>query len=166
MRYTDFYQYLTIKINTFQSEQSEVYIGPSIAVDVKTRKIMSSSQNVSTIGYYNPNLRMKRFIIFPVKIFGETIRHLNILILDRKTKIIERYEPFNTYLNFNQINDLIEPFLYKWMEERKIYFLKYQTTLNSDVIVNEKNCGIYCINYVVSKLKEARKTGMVYTVVE
>jgi hypothetical protein len=149
MKYTDFHKYLTIKI------KGKAHIGPSISIKLgnnfNSSNIMSS-QDVEIQNQYNKPLR---FIVFPIKIYGENIRHLNILILDQKTKIIERYEPFDHYLNFTQINSLIEAFLYKWVEQGKIYFLRYHTTLNSKSILNDKNCGIYCVNYVMSKLKDA-----------
>ena len=141
MKYTDFHKYLTIKTN------GKADIGPTISIELGNHKIWIS-QGVKSKSDYKP----LRFIIFPLKIYGETIRHLNILILDRKTKIIERYEPFDEYVNFQQVNDLIEPFLYKWMEQRKIYFLKYQTILNSEQVLSNKNCGIYCINFIMKKL--------------
>lgn len=139
MKYKDFYTFLTLKTGHNAS------IGPSISIRLKEPSISMSNKEI--------DFNHKRFIIFPIKIYGENVQHLNILFLDRKTKIMERYEPFNQYLNFNQINDLLEPLLYKLMEQKKIYFLKYQTTLNQDNIIDDTNCGIYCIKYVVEKLK-------------
>ena len=98
-----------------------------------------------------------RFLIFPVKIYGENMQHLNILLLDRKNKFVERYEPFNQYIYFNQINDLLESLLYKLMEAQKIYFFKYQSTLNEEKILNDKNCGIYCVQYILRRILFARK---------
>jgi hypothetical protein len=75
------------------------------------------------------------------------------VILDKKTKILERYEPFDKYLNFFQINDLIESLFYRLMNQGKIYFLKYQTTLNTETILNDKYCCLYCVKYAVEKIK-------------
>lgn len=154
MKYKDFYQYLTIKIN-----KEDACIGPSICIKLDDnspsgrgnyRSLVSTTEDSFD---FNVGVNVK-FIIFPIKIYGETIRHLNILILDRKTKIIERYEPFNRYLKHKVIDGLIEQVLYNWMSRGKIYFLKYQTTLNSEPVLNDKNCGIHCINYVMSKLSK------------
>jgi hypothetical protein len=138
MKYKDFHAYLTIKVGT------SAIIGPSISIKVGNNPSISMSKLWSKSS--------SRYIIFPIKIYGENIRHLNVLLLDQKTKIIERYEPFNLYLNFHQINDLLEPLLYKLMEQKKIYFLKYQTTLNTEVNLNEQNCGLYCVQYIVEKI--------------
>jgi hypothetical protein len=140
MKYKDFYKYLSIKVD------KEAHIGPSISVQLNTKTISMSN--------YETRALQSRFVIFPVKIYGENIRHLNVLVLDQKTKIIERYEPFNQYLNFKQINDLLEPLLYKLMEQGKIYFLKYDTTLNTEEFLSDKNCGLYCIKYIVDKIKD------------
>jgi hypothetical protein len=149
MKYSDFYRYLAIKID------GKACIGPSVSIELgngaKNGKIFASSNSIPN--KHNNSHVKPRFTIFPVKIYGETINHLNLLILDRKTKIIERYEPFDQYLNLKQINDLIEPFLYKWMEQGKIYFFKYQTILNSGPVLNDRNCCIHCINYIMTKLK-------------
>lgn len=134
MKYEDFYKHLTLQVKNL------AHIGPSISIRLSDAKISISSNN-----RLNSSLR---FIIFPIKIYGETLRHLNILILDKKTKLIERYEPFNQYLNNTQINDLIEPLLYKLMEQGKIYFLNYKTTLNTETVLSDKNCGLYCIKYI------------------
>jgi len=141
MKYKDFYDCLTVKVGT------NAYIGPSITI-----KLTDNSIYLSKI-INNSEFEPFRYVIFPLKIYGENIQHLNIIILDRKTKIIERFEPFNYYLNYYQINDLLEPLLYKLMENKKLYFLKYQSTLNTENILNDKNCGYYCIKYVVDKLK-------------
>jgi len=146
-------------------------IGPSVSIKVPsigTRHIGISNKKIE---------KNHRFIFFPVKIYGDTnantlgsggpkinlpptaegytgSRHLNMLLLDRETKIIERYEPFDQHLYFDQINELLEPLLYKLMEQRKIYFLKYQTTLNSESVLNDKNCGMYCLKYVKKRITE------------
>lgn len=139
MKYKNFYDYLNLTISKIHN----VSIGPSISITIgKNPKI--------SIANFIPNCSTK-FIIFPIKIYGENIRHLNILCFDKQRKIIERYEPFNEYLSFNQINDLLESLLYKLMNKGQIYFLKYQTTLNSDNIINDKNCGLYCIQYINKK---------------
>ena len=142
MKYQDFLKYLTLKAKTF------AYIGPSISIKI------GENHKISISKWLYPPVINYRFIIFPIKLYGENIRHLNILILDQKTKIIERYEPFNQYLNFHQINDLLEPLLYKLMEQGKIYFLHFKTTLNTETILNDKNCGLYCIKYICEKYKE------------
>lgn len=142
MKYKDFSTFLTLKIG------QDADIGPSVTVR------LTPAQNKSLISISSKKIETNhRFIVFPVKIYGENIRHLNILCLDRKTKIMERYEPFDQYLNFDQINDLLEPLLYKLMEQKQIYFLKYQSTLNSDNILSDTNCGMYCIKYVIQKIK-------------
>jgi hypothetical protein len=138
MKYKDFYNYLVIKVN------GVAHIGPSISVKLNTKTISMSNESETSSS--------SRFVIFPIKIYGENIRHLNILVLDQQDKIIERYEPFNQYLNFNQINNLLEPLLYKLMEQDKIYFLKYNTTLNTEEILSDKNCGLYCIKYIANKI--------------
>ena len=138
MKYRDFYTTLTLSLKKFNC----VSIGPSVSISGK--RINISNYDIDT---------SLRYIIFPIKIYGHNIKHLNILILDQKTKIIERYEPFNQYLNFDQINDLLESLLYKLMEDGKIYFLKYQTTLNSENL-SDKNCGMYCIKYITKMLFE------------
>lgn len=141
MKYEDFYKYLTLKVD------KHTYIGPSISIKLGENPKIS----ISKWSRYNHEI-INRFIIFPVKLYGENIRHLNVLILDQKTKIIERYEPFNQYLNFHQVNDLLEPLLYKLMEQNKIYFLRYKTILNTETILNDKNCGLYCIKYICEKI--------------
>lgn len=155
MKYTDFYKYLTIKTNGEANIGSSISIKLGNSVDLDKISVSQEIENKKS-----DRDKPLRFIIFPVKIYGETIRHLNILILDRKTKIIERYEPFDQYLNFHRINDLIESLLYKWMEQRKIYFLKYQTTLNSKPVLCNKNCGIYCINFIMKKLKVQKSINL------
>lgn len=139
MKYTDFYTYLNAQVI------GKGHIGPSISIKIGEANSISISNKKIENSY--------RFIIFPIKIYGENIKHLNVLLLDQKTKIIERYEPFNQYLNFDQINNLIEPLLYKLMENQKIYFLKYQTALNTKNILNDKNCGIYCLQYIFETLR-------------
>jgi hypothetical protein len=140
MKYEDFYTHLTLQVKNL------ALIGPSISIKLDDNKISMSKLKVP--------LLFSRFIIFPIKIYGETLRHLNILILDNKTKIVERYEPFNQYLNNSQINDLLEPLLYKLMSMSKIYFLKFETTLNTETVFNNTNCGLYCVKYVVDKIKK------------
>ena len=141
MKYEDFYKHLSLQVKNL------ALIGPSISI-----KLGSTEPKISITKLEVP-LFESRFVIFPIKIYGETIRHLNILILDNKTKIIERYEPFNQYLSNTQINDLLELLLYKLMSNKKIYFLKFQTTLNTETVLNDKNCGLYCVKYVVEKIK-------------
>lgn len=143
MKYEDFHSYLTLKVG------NNAFIGPSISVKLDGTFKISIEKWLQS---HHDNIKNFRFVIFPIKIYGEKIRHLNVLLFDQKTKIIERYEPFNRYLNFNQINDLIEPLLYKLMEQKKIYFLKYQTSLNTETILNDKNCGLYCVKYVCHKI--------------
>jgi hypothetical protein len=141
MKYKDFLSTLVFKT------ANKAHVGPSISIDIMNAKIMVNKTINST---FKTTLR---YIIFPIKIYGETLRHLNILILDKKTKIIERFEPFNQFFNYTQINDLLEPLLYRLMEHNKIYFLKYVVTLNTETILNDKNCGFYCIRYAIEKLK-------------
>jgi len=150
MKYVDFYNCLTYKVKQYNLQKNidRVWIGPSISVRVREHSITTSNP-------VNERLYSTfRFVIFPIKIYSGSVRHLNILFLDRKTKIIERYEPFDQYLNFHQINGLIEALLYKLMGQKKIYFLKYTTSLNTKVILNDKNCGLYCIKYVSEKLSK------------
>lgn len=142
MKYEDFYKHLSIQVKNL------ALIGPSISI-----KLSLTGPKISISNFKVPLLPPQRFVIFPIKIYGETIRHLNILILDNKTKIIERYEPFNRYLSNSQINDVLEPLLYKLMSNKKIYFLKFETTLNTETILNDKNCGLYCVKYVANKIK-------------
>jgi hypothetical protein len=138
MKYKDFHAYLTTRVG------ANAIVGPSISIKVGINPKISMTEP-----WFEGT---SRFIVFPIKLYGENIRHLNILLLDQKTKIVERFEPFNLFLNFHQINDLLEPFLYKLMGQRKIYFLKYQTTLNPAPVVNDQNCGLYCVKYVVQKI--------------
>jgi hypothetical protein len=147
MKYEDFYKHLSLQV------QNLALIGPSISI-----KLSSTEPKISISKFEAPLLppwNDRRFVIFPIKIYGETIRHLNILILDNKTKIIERYEPFNQYLNASQLDDLLELLLYKLMSKKKIYFLKFQTTLNTETVLNDKNCGLYCVKYVANKIKNS-----------
>ena len=137
MKYREFYSYLYSKVNNLAD------IGPHISLKMEHASISISDKEIKN---------NHRFLIFPVKIYGENIQHLNILLFDRKNKIIERYEPFNRYIYFNQINDLIESLLYKLMEEQKIYFLKYQSTLNEEKNLNDKNCGMYCLKHILHVL--------------
>jgi hypothetical protein len=139
MKYEDFYKYLAFKVG------NSAVIGPSISIKIGEHPKIS-------LGLFQGPFE-HRFVIFPIKIYGETVRHLNVLIFDQKTKIMERYEPFNQYLNFRQINDLLESLLYKLMEGKKIYFLKYRSTLNTETVLTDKNCGLYCVKYVVEKIK-------------
>lgn len=141
MKYEDFYKHLSLQVKNL------ALIGPSILIQ------LSLTEPKISISKCEASLVSTRFVVFPIKIYGETIRHLNILILDNKTKIIERYEPFNQYLNNIQINDLLEPLLYKLMSNKKIYFLKFETTLNTETVLNDKNCGLYCVKYVANKIK-------------
>lgn len=139
MKYKDFYAYLSYKVNNLAD------IGPHISIKLGiTPTISISNKKINN----NHN-----FLIFPIKIYGENIHHLNILLLDREKKVIERYEPFNEYLNFEQINELLESLLHKLREDRKIYFLMFQSTLNQTKILNDKNCGMYCIQYAVKRVK-------------
>ncbi|CCV02209.1 hypothetical protein IIV30_014R [Invertebrate iridescent virus 30] len=141
MKYKLFYDYLNLVI----SQIHNACIGPSISITIgKDPKVSIKNFDFKIKNNF-------KYIIFPIKIYGENIRHLNILCFDKQKKIIERYEPFNEYLNFYQINDLIESLLYKLMNKSQIYFLKYQTSLNSENIVNDKNCGLYCIQYIRKK---------------
>jgi len=143
MKYRDFYKYLSYKVG------QRAFIGPCITIKLRNgikNHDISISNNITNLGF--------RYVIFPIKIYGENIHHLNILFWDCKTKIIEKYEPFNQYLNFYEINGLIESLLYKLMSEKKIYFLKYFTSLNPDIILDDKNCGLYCVQYVIKKLDE------------
>lgn len=140
MKYTDFYNYLMVKLG------SKAYIGPSISIHLyPIVKISMSKQEIQN---------NHKYIIFPVKIYGENINHFNVLLLDNKLKVIERYEPFNEYLNNEQINDLLEPLLYKLMEQKIIYFLRYSTTLNQETILSSKNCGHYCVKYLVNRISK------------
>lgn len=154
MKYKDFCVYLQHKIEQHNIKQPEikekVYLASSISIFLPKD---ITKENIKFV--IKPDFSCKsnhRYIIFPIKIYGENIKHLNILILDQKTKILERFEPFNKHFNFYQINNALESFLYELMEKKLIYFLKYQVTLNSENIVNEKSCGIYCINYVSNRL--------------
>lgn len=142
MKYKDFYQYLDV---TLSKTKEVATIGPSISIKLGENPKITMVKEDCTFN--------SRFVIFPIKIYGESLRHLNVLILDQKTKIIERYEPFNHHLNFCQINDLLESLLYKLMSKKKIYFLKYQTTLNTETVLVSKNCGFYCIKYISEKIK-------------
>jgi hypothetical protein len=137
MRFQEFLELLKLRLK----KASNYTVGPIISIKIGCNPSIHIS-NASV------NLNHNRFIIFPIKIYGETLRHLNIVLLDNKTKIVERFEPFNGYISFKQINDLLEPFLYKLMEKKKIYFLKYQNTLNTETVLTDKNCGYYCIEYV------------------
>ena len=140
MKYEDFYKYLVLRVN------KTAHIGPVISIK------LGEDPKISILKF--EGLTNHRCVFFPIKIYGETIRHLNILFLDKKTKIIERYEPFDQYLNFHQINDLLESLLYKLMSQKLLYFLKYQTTLNTETVLNDKNCGLYCVKYATTKIKE------------
>ena len=155
MKYEDFYKHLTLQVKNL------AHIGPSISIKLDS---INPKISISKIGSIDPKISIfelspkqpllsSKFVIFPIKIYGETLRHLNILILNNKTKVVERYEPFNQYLNNCQINDLIESLLYKLMQHKKIYFLKYKTTLNTETVLNDKNCGLYCVKYVMEKIK-------------
>jgi hypothetical protein len=149
MKYKDFYTYLHHKV------KKNAYIGPSISILVPCfQEELPCSKIVCKISKkVNINLLQCRFIIFPLKIYDKNIKHLNILLLDQGTKILERFEPFNQHLNFYQVNDVLESFLYKLMEENLIYFLKYKVVLNTNSNIYEKSCGLYCIDYVSSKVK-------------
>jgi hypothetical protein len=152
MKYADFYKCLKLKVG---ESSINARIGPAISVVLgETPKISFKQKELLCL----PQDTSDRFIIFPVKIYGETIHHLNILFLDKKTKIIERYEPFNqSDLFFNQVNDLIEPLLYKLMEQKKIYFIWYQSWLNTENVLNDKNCGLHCIKYVLGKIQTVKE---------
>jgi hypothetical protein len=144
MKYRDFYAYLDSKVSNIAD------IGPHISIRIKN----DGSWRKNSISIGDKKIQnIHRFLIFPIKIYGENIHHLNVLLLDRKNKYIERYEPFNQYIYFNQINELIESLLNKLMEEQKIYFLKYQSTINTEKILNDKNCGVYCVQYVLCRIK-------------
>ncbi|ADO00478.1 hypothetical protein WIV_gp134 [Wiseana iridescent virus] len=142
MKYKDFYYHLNVTLS-----KTNATIGPSISIKLGENPKITMVKEDTSFAH--------RFVIFPIKIYGESLRHLNVLILDQKTKIIERYEPFNHHLNFCQINDLLESLLYQLMSKKKIYFLKYQTTLNTETVLVSKNCGLYCIKYISEKIKGA-----------
>jgi len=144
MRFKVFLELLKLRL---KKKASHYTVGPSISIKIG----YNPSINISN-ALVDLNHKEKRFIVFPIKIYGEKLRHLNIVLLDNKTKIVERFEPFNDYINFKQINDLLEPFLYKLMEKKKIYFLKYQNTLNTETVLTDKNCGYYCIKYAYNKI--------------
>ena len=150
MKYSDFYNYLALKVEQYNLKHSNrVFIGPSISIKVGEHHSIAFPDI--------PDERLYstfRFVVFPIKIYSGKVRHLNILLWDRKTKIIERYEPFGRYLNFHQINGLVEALLYKLMEQKKIYFLKYTTSTNNKEILNDKNCGLYCITYMIQKINK------------
>lgn len=146
MKYKDFCIYLQHKI------KEKAHLASSISVFLPKN---ITSQNIKFV--IRPDFNSKsnhRYLIFPIKIYGENIKHLNILILDQKTKILERFEPFNKHFNFFQINKALESFLYNLMDKKLIYFLKYQNVLNSEIKIDEKSCGLYCINYVSNRISK------------
>lgn len=145
MKYKDFYKHLTLQVNKLTKL---AYIGPSFSVKLGSNPKITLEKELE-LKLFEPF----RFIIFPVKLYGANMRHLNILVFDKKTKIIERFEPFNYHFNLRQIDGMIESLLYKMMNQKKLYFLWYKTITNTDIITDNKNCGFYCIKYIVQKLK-------------
>ena len=137
MKYSDFY--LLLRKQTAATAD----IGPSISIDIGPRRSAISMSNTRITNNH-------RFLVFPIKIYGHNIHHLNVLVLDRKTKIAERYEPFNQHVYFTKINQLLESLLYKLRETQKIYFLKYTTTLNNTPNLKNKNCAIHCLQHLTN----------------
>jgi hypothetical protein len=136
MKFREFLMFLDMRLN----KSNEWCLGPSISIKIGADPKIYSSSDFNNIDH--------RYVLFPLKIYGERIRHLNLLILDCKTKIIERFEPF---YDFKQINDLLEPFLYKLMKHGKIYFLKFRDTL-TEKIDSDGKCGYHCIDYAYKKI--------------
>ena len=78
MKYKDFYTFLALKTCHV------AVIGPSISIILSNKGLRSKEPSIS-ISNKEVDFGHKRFIVFPIKIYGENIRHLNILFLDRKT---------------------------------------------------------------------------------
>lgn len=126
--------------------QDKASVGSCISI------VLGSHPKISIADSFCDPPNKIRFIIFPVKIYGNKIQHLNVLILDRKSKIITRYEPFKNF-TFPTIDHLIETLLYKLLNQHKIYFLKFEKSIKYEQTDDCKNCSIYCLQYVKNLIK-------------
>lgn len=146
MKYVDFYKLLM----TLPLSECHIYPGISLISSNGSLKIKLDGEL--------PLTKQKRFVIFPIKIYGQTAKHLNVIVLDNRTKILTRFEPFHDYFKTNIINKVLEPFMYKLMEQKYIYFLKYQIEHLSDPTLS-RNCGYYCIQYLKTLISQSKKSG-------
>jgi hypothetical protein len=128
-------------------------IGPKASVKTSIRaELMSKSKwKLELERPFGQIGRCGRFVIFPVKIYTPKNRHLNVLILDQKTKTFERYEPhsYSHTTIIRHLDEAIENLLYQIMATGSIYFLKYRTVYGDK---NDTNCGFHCIERVRSIL--------------
>lgn len=134
MKYSDFCVYLTHQTGAFAD------IGPYISVKLDSGSASVSSKQIEC---------KHRFLVMPIKICSLRAegQHLNVFLLDRKTKVLQRYEPFGN-ISYDRVNKLVEPLMYKLMNDGKIYFLQYSTILGGNT--SGRNCCIHCVNYVKS----------------
>lgn len=149
MKYSEFYKQLTGRLDGL------AYIGPEISLILNGNGFLNKTWIASEID--QETMACHRYAVFPVKLFGRgKIHHLNLMILDRKTKTLERYEPLFSPQDANLLSEetskALESFMYRLMYHEKIYFLKYKTSLNTDNSSDGKNCGVYCIKYAFEKI--------------
>ena len=139
MKFRDFHTYLSAAVQSF-----DVSVETSIRAElIETVWKMEIERR--------PLGRMSgRFVVFPVKIYTPKIRHLNVLILDQKTKTFERYEPHSHTTTIRHLDDAIEDLLYRLMASGSVYFLRYRTLYGDK---NDKNCGFHCIEHVRSTIR-------------
>jgi hypothetical protein len=172
MKYKDFLKSLTALLDStiFTIKPAIcLKLGPVISI---FSEIDQSDVQPKWSGLYEKNARAfqkTRFIVFPVKIYGESgcdvgrgshilTRHLNVLVLDNKTKIVERFEPTYSLLNHRihlKIDTVLEKYAYEQMRLNRIYFLKYVSRVENHHNEFDKDCGFICIKY----LRQLRATS-------
>ncbi|AHL67531.1 hypothetical protein DH26_gp034 [Chloriridovirus anopheles1] len=134
MKYADFRLLLSTLPTT------DCVIGPDISIYISSRQIHFKNDKS-----FKTNL--KRFIIFPIKIYGEKeYKHLNVGVLDNMTKVLTRFEPFGNYYQ-GVVDNLLESFFYKLMERGYIYFIKYAVSYSLKP-QQLNNCGYYCFQFL------------------
>lgn len=157
MKYSDFHSRLVAQLDDL------AYVGPVISMNLTDARFRTTGYRSKT-SMESPIDRQKmasyRYTVFPVKLFGlGKIHHLNLVVHDRLTKTVERFEPAFTSRDNNldmvEVSDALEAFLSNLMYEKKIYFLEYKTTYNTNTS-NGKNCGLHCIKHAFERIMPRR----------
>jgi hypothetical protein len=130
--------------------------------------------------YLDPNLLFfiknnldKDFIYIRLSIsitneYGESIRHANILLLDNKRKIIERFEPYGdiSFYNSQELNFMIEQnitkpigYKYKFVQPYPGFQLRSDEFERKNKVYGDPNgyCLAWCLLYLEIKLLFSQK---------
>jgi hypothetical protein len=152
MKYKEFHGRLSSKMIGL------AYVGPTVKVNLVGESMVRHGKHATCrlVGPIDRDLALLyRFAVFPVKLHGSNIRHLNILILDRKTGVLERYDPMYSRStdkeDLYQTDSVIKYLMHKLMDQGDIYFLKYESGLNHESVL-DNNCGNHCIDYATSSI--------------